>query len=151
MKTYLNPRVAHLGWASLALTFWIVTQAVSVFGMVRPLAPQEAVEAKLAAPKLQVYPPAIQLTTSRDHQTLVAQVELPSGLTEDVTSQIQFIFEPAGLVEVQGNRLTPKQNGAGLVRVRWADQQVELPLSGRDLAAQLSTGCDAGIHAERLQ
>lgn len=144
MKTYLNPRVAHLGWASLALTFWIVTQAVSVFGMVRPLAPQEAVEAvapaaeapseavdatKLAAPKLQVYPPAIQLTTSRDHQTLVAQVELPSGLTEDVTSQIQFIFEPAGLVEVQGNRLTPKQNGAGLVRVRWADQQVELPLT----------------------
>ena len=144
MKTYLNPRVAHLGWASLALTFWIVTQAVSVFGVVRPLAPQEAVQAvapaaeapseavdatKMAAPKLQVYPPAIQLTTSRDHQTLVAQVELPSGLTEDVTSQVQFIFEPAGLVEVQGNRLTPKQNGAGLVRVRWADQQVELPLT----------------------
>ncbi len=44
------------------------------------------------AQQIAVYPPDINLETSRDRQSFVVQLTQPDGITRDVTAQAQVTF-----------------------------------------------------------
>lgn len=88
----------------------------------KPVSPKPA-PAKPAAPKpapakpapkmvkLNVYPQNIQLTTSRDRQSVIGQAVYDNGLTQDVTSQLQIKPAKAGIVRVDKNMIYPAGDG----------------------------------------
>jgi hypothetical protein len=90
-----------------------------------------------AVVRFSVYPPTVHLTTTRDHQTLVGQIEFANGLTSDVTSDMMIEAAPAELVQIDGNRLLPKQDGDGQITVRYGEQSVVIPVVVRQAAETL--------------
>lgn len=77
-------------------------------------APQPAAATKKPAPKmvkLNVYPQNIQLTTSRDRQSVIGQAVYDNGLTRDVTSQLQLKPAKAGIVRIDKNMIYPVGDG----------------------------------------
>ncbi len=77
-------------------------------------APAKPAPAKPVAPKLvklNVYPQNIQLTTSRDRQSIIAQVVYDNGLTQDVTAQLQLKPAKPGIVRLDKNVVYPTVDG----------------------------------------
>jgi len=76
-------------------------------------APKKAAPAKPAPKmvKLNVYPQDIQLTTSRDRQSIIAQAVYDNGLTQDVTSQLQLKPGKEGIVKIEKNMIYPAGDG----------------------------------------
>jgi hypothetical protein len=64
-------------------------------------------------PQVNVYPPEIELSTSRDRQSYVVMLTAPDGVTRDVTDEAKVDFNPqsAPLVDRKGNVLAPKADG----------------------------------------
>lgn len=99
-------------------------------------APAKPSEPKPAAPapvkpapkmvKLNVYPPEIQLTTSRDRQSVIAQAVFDNGLTQDVTSQIQFKAAQPGIVRFDKNVVYPENDGETDVIASFGGADVKL-------------------------
>ena len=52
------------------------------------------------AQTIAVYPPDINLETSRDRQSFVVQLTQPDGITRDVTAQAQVAFANPALVKL---------------------------------------------------
>ncbi len=52
------------------------------------------------AQTIAVYPPDINLETSRDRQSFVVQLTQPDGITRDVTAQAQVTFANPALVKL---------------------------------------------------
>ena len=73
----------------------------------KPVAPKPA--PKMV--KLNVYPELIELTTSRDRQTIIAQAVYDNGLTQDVTSQLLLKPAAAGIVRLDKNIVYPASDG----------------------------------------
>jgi hypothetical protein len=107
--------------------------------------------------RLSVYPPAVSLTTTRDQQTLVGQIERSNGLTEDVTAVMTLTVEPADLVVLEGNLLRPQRDGEGQITVQFGGQSIVVPLAVQRAAETLPlsfrqdvmpvfmrSGCNAG-------
>src|SRR5688572_6390485 len=105
----------------------------------------------------EVYPPAVQLETSRDRQVLVAKFTRPDGVTLDVTAECQFTLSDPNLAKVEGNVLKPQNDGAGQVLVKYADQTFSVPLTVKAAQADrpisfkmdvmpvfLRSGCNTG-------
>lgn len=99
-----------------------------------PSVPTAAVPAASVPPpansvvRFSVYPPTVHLTTTRDRQTLVGQVELANGLTSDVTREMVIEIQPAELVQRDGNLLRPLKDGDGQITVRHGEQSQVIPL-----------------------
>src|SRR5882672_4851565 len=69
-------------------------------------------------PRVNVYPPEIELSTSRDRQSYVVQV----------TGEAKVEFS-APLVGRQGNVLTPKADGEGRMIVSYGGRVIPVPLT----------------------
>ena len=54
----------------------------------------------VVGPKVAVYPPDINLETSRDRQSFVVQLTQPDGITRDITEQSQITFANPALVKL---------------------------------------------------
>jgi hypothetical protein len=78
-------------------------------------------------PLVHVYPPEIELSTSRDRQSFVVQLVAPNGVTRDVTD-LAKVEIPSELVKREGNLLTPKADGQGEMTVTVAGRQIRVPL-----------------------
>ena len=52
------------------------------------------------AQQIAVYPPDINLETTRDRQSFVVQLTQPDGITRDVTAQAQVAFANPALVKL---------------------------------------------------
>ncbi|WP_417393351.1 DUF1549 domain-containing protein [Gimesia sp.] len=97
-------------------------------------APAKPAETKPAAPvkpapkmiKLNVYPTEIQLTTSRDRQTLIGQAVFDNGLTQDVTSQLQLKAAQPGIVRFDKNMVYPENDGETDVIASFGGTDVKL-------------------------
>jgi hypothetical protein len=93
------------------------------------LVPQPTSAKAPAQPKLHVYPSQVSLTTGRDSQSLVVQLESPDGITRDVTDKATWKFDRDDRVIRNSNRLTPKTDGDAKLTVTFESQSVDVPIS----------------------
>ncbi|MFI4847636.1 MAG: DUF1549 domain-containing protein [Gimesia chilikensis] len=96
-------------------------------------APAQPAAPKPAPPKpapkmvqLNVYPQDIQLTTSRDRQSVIGQAVYDNGLTEDVTTKLQFKPAQAGIVRIENNMIYPAADGETDVVATFGGASVKL-------------------------
>src|SRR5262245_56050074 len=84
-------------------------------------------------PTVNVYPPEIELSTSRDRQSYVVQTTAPDGVTRDVTDESKVEI-PANLVDRKGNTLSPKADGKGEMTVTFKGRQIRVPVEVKKAA-----------------
>src|SRR4051812_42123027 len=86
-----------------------------------------------AAPKpapttgLQVFPPDINLETSRDTQSIVAKFTEPGGITRDVTSQCKFELANPALAKIEAGVAHPLADGTTELTVTYKGETRKLP------------------------
>jgi len=78
---------------------------------------------------LRVYPTNVNLTTSRDRQSMVVQAVYADGLTRDVTSEASFALANKALVKIEAGILAPLADGKTELQVKYRGKQVALPVS----------------------
>jgi hypothetical protein len=76
---------------------------------------------------LAIFPPAVQLDSARDVQTLVAKFTRPDGITVDVTAQSQFTLSQP-IAKIEHGRLTPVSDGSADLTVTYNGQSQKIPL-----------------------
>jgi hypothetical protein len=77
---------------------------------------------------LEVFPPDINLETSRDAQSIVAKFTQPDGVTRDVTSQCRFELANSGLAKFQGSTIHPVADGTTEMTVTYNGQTKKVPV-----------------------
>src|SRR5436305_13062633 len=80
------------------------------------------------AQTIAVYPPDINLETSRDRQSFVVQLTQPDGITRDVTAQAQVSFANPALVKLDKFYVYPVADGATEMTVVFGGQTVKVPV-----------------------
>jgi hypothetical protein len=90
-----------------------------------------------AAPlqSLAVYPPDVQLSTSRARQSVVVQATFADGITRDVTADAKLTLGNPALAKIDGNVLTPTADGSGELKVEFGGKTVTIPLAVKHAAA----------------
>ncbi len=78
--------------------------------------------------ELAVYPADINLTTSRDRQSIAVQAIYTDGITRDVTSQATYTHANPGLVKQTGATLTPVADGDTVMTVAFGDKTQAVPI-----------------------
>lgn len=86
-------------------------------------------------PKLSVYPKEISLTTARDSQSVIVQVEYPDGITRDVTEKATWKLDRDDRVTRTSNRFTPKADGDAKLTVAFESHSVDVPISVKQATA----------------
>ncbi len=117
-----------------------------------PTSAQEPIPAGLA-----VYPPEVNLATSRGQQMFVVQAVYPDGITRDVTALAKTRLANPALVKLDKNALTPLADGATELIVEHAGRALTVPIKVKDAKAErpisfkldvmpifMRTGCNAG-------
>jgi hypothetical protein len=84
---------------------------------------------------LAVYPPDINLETSRDRQTFVVQLTEPNGLTRDVTVEAKVEFANPAFARREGIAIVPVADGRTEMVVSFAGQTVKLPVTVKQATA----------------
>lgn len=105
------------------------TTAVLVL-MTGAVAAQEPTPASLS-----VYPPDVQLATSRGRQFFVIQAVYPDGITRDVTAQAKTRLVNANLAKVDKNLMTPLADGDTELLIEFAGRACLAPVKVKSAAA----------------
>jgi Protein of unknown function (DUF1549)/Protein of unknown function (DUF1553) len=77
---------------------------------------------------LEVYPPDINLETSRDRQSFVVQAWFADGLSRDVTVEAKVALANAMLARIEGNVVHPIADGSTELTVEWGGKAVKVPV-----------------------
>jgi hypothetical protein len=93
-----------------------------------PAAAAVPTPAPAPAGKLAVYPPDINLETSRDYQGYVVQWTQPDGLTRDVTDQATAALANPAMAKVEKAKVLPLADGATELNITFNGQTVKLPV-----------------------
>jgi len=106
---------------------------------------------------LQVFPPQVNLFTSRATQTVVVQATFSDGITRDVTAQSKLSLANAALAKIEVNKLTPLVDGATELQAEFGGQTIKVPVAVKDAAKDraisfrldvmpvfLRAGCNSG-------
>ena len=101
----------------------------------QPAAPAPAPAQPPAGPKIAVYPPDVNLETSRDYQGLVVQATYPDGLTRDVTAEATFTPADPKVVKVEGYACKPLADGKTELSVTFGGQTQKVPVTVTQAAA----------------
>jgi hypothetical protein len=110
-----------------ALTLGVATAAAPLPDLPdEPFAPEPIPTVGLA--ELQVYPAAIDLTTTRDRQSLVVQGFYSDGLTRDLTAEASFTLANPALVDREGSTFRPKADGETTLAVAFGDRTATVPV-----------------------
>ena len=75
-----------------------------------------------------VYPPDINLETSRDRQSFIVQLTQADGITRDVTAQAQVTFANPALVKLDKFAVFPVADGITEMTVAFSGQVVKVPV-----------------------
>ncbi len=75
-----------------------------------------------------VYPPQIQLTTSRDHQSIVVQAVFADGITRDVTDEAAVAVADVGIARFDNGVIHPVADGATTVAAEFAGLTATVPV-----------------------
>ncbi len=81
---------------------------------------------------LDVYPPDINLTTTRDKQSFIVQATQTDGLTRDVTTEAKVTIANSALVKLEKNVLSPVADGATDMKVEFGGKSVTVKVSVKD-------------------
>ncbi len=81
-----------------------------------------------AGPKVAVYPPDINLETSRDRQSFIVQLTQTDGITRDITEQSQISFANPALVKLDKFTVLPLSDGVTEMTVVAAGQTIKVPV-----------------------
>jgi hypothetical protein len=81
---------------------------------------------------LEIFPPDINLETSRDSQAIVAKFTQPNGVTRDVTAQCKFELANPTLAKIEGHTLRPQADGTTRLTVTYNGQSKELPVTVKE-------------------
>jgi hypothetical protein len=99
------------------------------------LVPQAtSAEAGPAQLKLHVYPSNIALTTARDSQSVIVQIEYPDGITRDVTNKATWKLDREDRVTRTANRFIPKSDGDARLLVAFESHHLDMPISVKQAA-----------------
>jgi hypothetical protein len=109
------------------------------------------------AARLIVQPASIELTTSRDRQTIIAQRVLANGITEDVSEKLNIKIANPALAKVEGRKIVPIADGETTITVSIDNLTAQIPvkISAASTTPPLSfkndvmpvfskSGCNAG-------
>jgi hypothetical protein len=77
---------------------------------------------------LEVYPPDINLETSRDRQSFVVQAWFADGLSRDVTAEARAAVANPMMARLEGNAVYPIADGTTELSVEWGGKAVKLPV-----------------------
>lgn len=114
--------------------------------------------ARAQAPaKMEVFPPDVNLNTSRDRQSYIVMITRPDGVTLDVTAEAKVTVAQPNLVRVEGNVLYPAADGQTTMQVDCQGQSATIPVVVKDAAVDrpisfkldvmpvfMRTGCNTG-------
>ena len=81
--------------------------------------------------KVAVYPPDVNLETSRDFQTLIVQVTQPDGITRDVTAEASITSANPQIAAVDKFTCKPVGDGNTELVVTFAGQTQKVPVKVR--------------------
>lgn len=79
--------------------------------------------------RLSAYPAQVSLTTSRDLQSIVAQVEFQNGLTADVTDKIQWSLTDSQFVRFENSKLFPVADGQTQLNGEFQGHKISIPVT----------------------
>lgn len=82
--------------------------------------------------KLEVYPPELNLTTSRDRQTFVAVAERSDGVTLDVTAQVKVKVADGNIARLDKNVVHPVADGNTTLQVEFEGRKVERTITVKE-------------------
>ncbi|HEY1067325.1 MAG TPA: DUF1549 domain-containing protein [Pirellulales bacterium] len=114
MNSSFLRRAAHL---------WVAVVGLSGSLLVGPAAAADPTLVGIA-----VYPPDVELATSRDRQSLVVQATYSNGVTRDVTGESQITVGNGALVKLQGATLYPTADGATEAKIEYGGFSVTAPV-----------------------
>ncbi len=94
--------------------------------------PAPASSTSAAAPSqklnLAVYPPAIQLDTSRDYQSFIAVVKRSDDVTMDVTDAAHWNLANDKLAKIEGNKIVPLADGETELVCNMGGSEIRIPV-----------------------
>lgn len=122
--------------AMLASTFLVSLLLPSSSGHAAepdPASPNAAAVTSKGAPnrstvELTVYPPSIDLSTSRDYQSFIAVVRRDDGVTHDVTEAANWKVADETLGRIEGNQLQPVADGETELICDYGGSQIRIPV-----------------------
>ncbi len=137
--------------------------AMALFGaaLAGPRAVAQTAESAPADPnaiaEIKLFPADINLSSGVDSQSVVVQAVLASGLTRDVTQEVEWKLDAEGIVKREGSRLLPLADGQTVLHVQLADHSATAPVSVTAAAAAppisfkldvmpvfMKSGCNSG-------
>jgi hypothetical protein len=77
---------------------------------------------------LNVYPPDVNLATTRDRQSFIVQAAFSDGITRDVTAEAKMTLANPALVKLDKNVLYPVADGDTELKVEFGGQTVAIPV-----------------------
>ena len=83
---------------------------------------------------LLVFPPDVNLATSRSRQLFIVQAAYADGLTRDVTAEAKAKLSNPALAKLDKNLLTPLADGATELKVEFGGKTVSVPVTVKDAA-----------------
>ncbi len=83
-----------------------------------------------------VYPPDVQLTSSRDRQRYIVVATRPDGVTMDVTAAAKPTLANPALARIEGNVVLPTADGATTLALEYEGQTVSIPVTVKDAAVE---------------
>ena len=84
--------------------------------------------------KLTAYPGDVQLSTSRDRQSVIVQALYSNGLTRDVTSEAKYSLADPALAKLEAGALLPVKDGSTELRIELEGKSIALPLVVKNAA-----------------
>ncbi len=88
-----------------------------------------------APTKIEVFPPDINLATTRDRQLVVVQATYADGVTRDVTAESTIAPANPALLRREGNTFWPAADGETTLAVAFGGQTVNVPVKVAQAAA----------------
>jgi hypothetical protein len=89
-------------------------------------------QAQAPLTSIEVYPPDINLETSRDRQSFIVQAAYADGLTRDVTAEAKAAVGNPAFAKLEGSVLHPLSDGATDLRVEFGGKSAVVPVKVRD-------------------
>ncbi len=113
--------------------------------------------AQAATAKLEVFPPNVNLSTSRDQQRVIAVATRPDGVTLDVTAKAQWKLANPSLAKIDKHALYPVADGETTLEISYEGHTVSIPVKVADAKVDrpisftldvmpvfMRTGCNTG-------
>src|SRR4051794_40333054 len=81
---------------------------------------------------VEVYPPDVNLFTSRSRQSVVVKATYADGITRDVSAEAKYSFANPAVVKFEKNVLYPAADGATDMKVEFGGQALNVPVKVKE-------------------